>query len=77
MPKFKMTVGFDCPCYQDYEVEANTAEQAIEQVLAIVRGGRGPQDWEPHPEVGCDNYRVFDVRDDSGRTLVDHREFDI
>lgn len=76
MPVFKGTIGFDCPCYGDFCVEADSLEDAIRQVKSGISKGEMPNDWDTHPDVGCENFRIFDVTDESGEAVLDHQDID-
>lgn len=75
--KFIVTYAFDCPCYGQIEIEAETAEQAAEKARQWHRDDKLIGSWSAEPVVGCDNYRVVSITEETGEVVVDGFSLDL
>lgn len=63
--KYTIVYAVDVPSYCEVEIEAESSDEAAEQARAMFYKQNAVVAWEPEPLL-ADNYRVVEVRDESG-----------
>jgi hypothetical protein len=65
MAKYTITYAFDCPCYGNVEIDADSPEHAAEIAKQMYKEDTLIDTWDASPEAGCENYRVVSIAGDN------------
>lgn len=63
MPKFIINYAFDCSCYGNRTIDADSAEDAVVKAKQMHAEDTLIQCWDPQPDVGTTNHRVVAIYD--------------
>ena len=69
MKKYTINYAFDCSCYGEVEIEANSPEEAAEKAKDLHKKEELYKMFDPSPDLGVTNERVVAIYD--GEEMVD------
>jgi hypothetical protein len=56
MPKYRITYAFDCSCYGERTIEAESPEQARELAIELHKRDELMIMWDAQPDLGTDRW---------------------
>lgn len=63
MPKYSVEYGLDVPAYGECQIEADDVDAVIAEVKRLHQEDKLIVEWNIHPDVGCENYRVVHIHE--------------